>query len=218
MTEIVGVKYYSPLEERINITSHFIGFIFSLAALALLVTRATSYGDIWHIISFAIFGISLTVLYAASTFYHRTKSPSLRLRLRIVDHASIYILIAGTYTPFALTILDPPTGWIIFGTTWAMAAVGIILKLFFTGRFKLASTLMYLFMGWMIVFAIEPLTSNLSADGLFWLVTGGIAYTTGAILYAIKTIKLNHAIFHLFVLAGSFCHFVSVFFYILPVP
>ncbi len=218
MTEIVGVKYYSPFEERINIASHFIGFIFSLAALAFLVTRAALYGDIWHIISFAIFGISLIVLYAASTFYHRAKSPSLRLRLRIVDHASIYILIAGTYTPFALTVLDSPTGWIIFGTTWGMAAIGIILKLFFTGRFKLVSTLMYLFMGWVIIFAIDPLTANLSTDGLFWLVAGGICYTMGAILYAIKQIKLNHALFHLFVLAGSFCHFVSVFFYILPVP
>lgn len=218
MTEIIGVKYYSPLEEKINITSHFIGFIFSLAALVLLLTRAALYGDIWHIISFAIFGISLTVLYAASTFYHRAKSPTLRLRLRIVDHASIYILIAGTYTPFALVTLDSPTGWIIFGATWGMAAAGIVLKLFFTGRFKLASTLMYLFMGWVIVFAIEPLTHNLSADGLFWLVTGGIAYTTGAILYAVKQIKLNHAIFHLFVLAGSFCHFAAVFFYVLPVP
>lgn len=217
MAEITGVKYYSPIEEMINVTSHFVGFIFSIVAFALLVARAALYGDVWHIVSFAIFGLSLTALYAASTFYHRARSPALRVRLRIVDHASIYILIAGTYTPFALVTLDSPTGWIIFGATWGMAAAGIILKLFFTGRFKLASTLMYLFMGWVIVFAIDPLTRNLSADGLFWLVAGGISYTTGAILYAIKKIKLNHAIFHLFVLAGSFCHFVSVFFYVLPI-
>ena len=217
MTETEGVKYYSPIEEKINVISHFIGFVFSIAAFTLLVIRAALYGDVWHIVSFTIFGLSLTILYAASTIYHLAKSPTLRLRLRIVDHASIYILIAGTYTPFALITLDSPTGWVIFGTTWGMATVGIILKLFFTGRFKLASTLMYLFMGWVIIFAIDPLTRNLSADGLFWLVAGGISYTTGAILYAIKKIKFNHAIFHLFVLAGSSCHFVSVYFYVLPI-
>ena len=217
MTETEGVKYYSPIEEKINVISHFIGFIFSIAAFTLLVIRAALYGDVWHIVSFTIFGLSLTILYAASTIYHLAESPTLRLRLRIIDHASIYILIAGTYTPFALITLDSPTGWVIFGTTWGMATVGIILKLFFTGRFKLASTLMYLFMGWVIIFAIEPLTRNLSADGLFWLVAGGISYTTGAILYAIKKIKFNHAIFHLFVLAGSSCHFVSVYFYVLPI-
>ncbi len=217
MSTLDGIKHYPPAEEKINIISHFIGFIFSLVAFALLVTRAALYGDIWHIISFAIFGLSLVILYAASTSYHYAKSPTLRVKLRVMDHAAIYILIAGTYTPFTLITLDSSTGWVIFGSTWGMAAVGIILKLFFTGRFKVTSTLMYLFMGWIIIFAIEPLTNNLSADGLFWLIAGGVCYTTGAILYAVKKIKFNHAIFHLSVLAGSFCHFVSVYFYVLPI-
>jgi hemolysin III len=176
--------------------------------------RASLDGDAWHIVSFSIFGASLIILYAASTAYHSTKNPVIRSRLRVVDHASIYVLIAGTYTPFTLVTLNGVVGWVIFGASWGMALVGIILKLFFTGRYKLVSTLMYVFMGWLIIFAINPLINNLSSDGLFWLVVGGIAYTVGAILYAIKKIKFNHAIFHVFVLAGSTCHFVSVFFHV----
>lgn len=216
MNNIEGVKYYSPTEERINITSHAIGFILSVVALVLLVTHASQNGNVWHIVSFSIFGASLVILYATSTIYHSTKKPELRTRLRVVDHAAIYVLIAGTYTPFTLITLKGSTGWTIFGVSWGMALCGIILKLFFTGRYKLLSTFMYVFMGWIIIFAIDPLINNLSPDGLFWLVTGGIAYTIGAVLYAIKKIKYNHAIFHVFVLIGSACHFVSVFFYVLP--
>ena len=171
---------------------------------------------VWHVVSFNIFGASLIVLYAASTFYHSAKKPELRRRLRVLDHASIYVLIAGTYTPFTLVTLNGQIGFTIFGTSWGLALTGIILKLFFTGKYKLISTLMYVFMGWIIVFAIKPLINNLSSDGLLWLVAGGMAYTIGAILYSIKKIKFNHAIFHILVLIGSVCHFVSVFLYILP--
>jgi len=216
MNDIEGIKFYSPLEEGINIISHAIGLMLSIVALVLLVRLANLHGNIWHVVSFAIFGASLMSLYAASTFYHSAKKPELRRRLRIVDHATIYVLIAGTYTPFALVTLNGPTGWVLFGVSWCMAITGIILKLFHTGKYNLFSTLMYVFMGWIIVFAIKPLINNLSSDGLFWLVAGGMAYTTGAILYSIKKLKLNHAIFHLFVLLGSFCHFVAVYFYILP--
>ncbi len=210
------IKYYPPIEEKINIISHGLGFVLSIMALGFLVVRASNHGDVWHIVSFSIFGASLIVLYAVSTIYHSTKKPELRCRLRILDHASIYILIAGTYTPFTLVTLQGTTGWVIFGVSWALALCGIILKLFFTGRYRLLSTSMYVFMGWIIVFAIKPLIANLSSDGLFWLVAGGLAYTLGAILYSIKKIKFNHAIFHIFVLMGSICHFVSVYFYILP--
>ncbi len=216
MNDINGNKYYSPIEESINIISHAIGLILSIVALVLLVRHANLHGNAWHVVSFAIFGLSLISLYAASTIYHSAKKPDLRRRLRIVDHATIYILIAGTYTPFALVTLNGLTGWTLFGVSWGMAITGIILKLFHTGKYNLISTLMYVFMGWIIVFAIKPLINNLSSDGLFWLVAGGMAYTTGAILYSIKKIKLNHAIFHLFVLLGSFCHFVAIYFYILP--
>lgn len=216
MKDIEGIKYYSPIEDKINIISHAIGLILSIVALVLLVTHANLHGNVWHVVSFGIFGVSLIILYAASTFYHSAKKPELRSRLRIIDHASIYVLIAGTYTPFTLVTLNGPIGWVIFGTSWGLALTGIILKLFFTGKYHLISILMYVFMGWIIVFAIKPLINNLSLDGLLWLFAGGIAYTIGATVYSIKKIKFNHAIFHVFVLIGSFSHFVSVFFFILP--
>ena len=209
-------KQYSSLEEKANIISHAIGLGLSIVALVLMLVRAGLYGNVWHIVSVAIFGASLISLYAASTFYHSAKDSRLRSRLRVIDHATIYTLIAGTYTPFTLVVLHGPVGWTVFGVSWLMAVSGVILKLFFTGRFNVSSTLMYVFMGWIIVFAITPLINSLSPQGLFWLVAGGIAYTTGAILYSIKKIKFNHAIFHIFVLLGSFCHFISVYFYILP--
>lgn len=213
---MVKTNRYSPLEESLNISSHAVGLVFSVVALVLLVMRAFNYGDVWHIVGAGVFGASLIILYASSTVYHSTVNSELRGRMRVVDHATIYVLIAGTYTPFTLVTLSGMTGWMIFGISWGMAFTGIMLKLFFTGRFELISTFMYVFMGWIIVFAIEPLINNLSPEGLFWLITGGIAYTLGAILYAIKKIKFNHAIFHIFVLLGSFCHFVSVYLYVLP--
>ena len=209
-------QHYSPLEEKTNIISHAIGLVLSVVVLVLMLVRAGLYGNVWHIVSVAIFGVSLISLYTASTFYHSARDPKVRNRLRVIDHATIYILIAGTYTPITLITLHGPVGWTIFGVSWGMALTGVTLKLFFTGRFNVLSTLMYVSMGWIIVFAITPLINNLSAQGVFWLVAGGIAYTTGAVLYSIKKIKFNHAIFHLFVLLGSFCHFVSVYFYVLP--
>ena len=216
MKDLEGIKNYSPIEEKINIISHAIGFILSIVALVLLVTHANLHGSVWHVVSFCIFGASLIILYAASTFYHSAKTPELRNRLRIIDHASIYVLIAGTYTPFTLVTLNGSIGWVIFCISWGLALTGIILKLFFIGKYNLISTLMYVFMGWVMVFAIKPLITNFSLDGLLWLFAGGMAYTMGAILYSIKKIKYNHAIFHVLVLIGSFSHFVSVFFYVLP--
>ncbi|MCK4709146.1 MAG: hemolysin III family protein [Gammaproteobacteria bacterium] len=217
MVESKRVSHYSPAEERINIASHAIGTVLSVIALVLLVMHASLHGDVWHIVSFSVFGASLIILYASSTLYHSAKTLEWRNRLRIVDHATIYILIAGTYTPFTLITLGGVAGWTIFGASWGMAAVGITLKIFFTGKYDLISTLMYVFMGWIIVFAFEPLVNNLSSEGLFWLVAGGVSYTVGAILYSIGKIKFNHAIFHVFVLAGSICHFISVYLYVLPV-
>ena len=216
MNDKEGIKSYTPIEEKININSHAIGFILSLIASVLLVTHASLHGNVWHVVSFSIFGASLIILYIASTFYHSAGKPELRSRLRIIDHASIYVLIAGTYTPFTLVTLKGPIGWSIFGITWGMALTGIILKLFFTGKYKLISTLMYVFMGWVIIFAIKPLINNFPLEGLRWLIAGGMAYTIGAILYSMKKIKFNHAIFHIFVFIGSFSHFVAVFFYVLP--
>ena len=195
------------MEEKINIVSHAIGFVLSMVALVLLIVRAMQYGNAWHIVSFSIFGFSLMILYAASTIYHSAQSAALRSRLNIFDHASIYVLIAGTYTPFTLVTLNGSTGWVLFGISWGLALTGLILKLFFTGQYNIISTIMYVFMGWIIVFAIKPLIHQLPLNGLIWLFAGGISYTIGAILYSIDKIKFNHAIFHLLVLFGSFCHF-----------
>ena len=214
--EVDGVKFYTTLEERLNIGSHALGIALSVLGLILLVVRASLYGSAWHVVSVSVFGISMVALYTASTVYHSAREPRRRSRLRIVDHAAIYLLISGTYTPFTLLVLQGTIGWVIFGVSWGMALTGIVLKLFFTGRFKLVSTLMYVFMGWLIVFAIEPLVANLDPSGLAWLVAGGIAYTLGAVLYSIRAIRFNHAIFHLFVLLGSICHFVAVYAYLLP--
>ncbi len=208
--------HYSALEEKINISSHGIGLFLSLTGSVLLVTRAALYGNAWHIASAAIFGAGLVALYAASTAYHSAKRPEVRARLRILDHATIYVLIAGTYTPFTLITLKGSVGWTIFTVAWAMAVTGVYLKLHFTGRFNLLSTLMYVFMGWIIIFAVKPLIASLPLPGLYWLVAGGLSYTLGAVIYSIKHIPLNHAIFHLFVLGGSMCHFVAVYFYVLP--
>ncbi len=216
MTPPVKPHYYAPTEERLNILSHAVGLLLSIAALLALVTRALLYGDIVHLVSFCAFGISMIILYTASTAYHSTLEPRLRVRLRTVDHASIYVLIAGTYTPFTLVTLEGRAGWTLFAIIWAMALTGIALKLFFTGRFGLLSTLMYLFMGWLIVFFIKPLIASFPPAGLAWLVAGGVAYSLGAVLYSIPKVPFHHALFHLFVLIGSACHFVAVFRYVLP--
>ncbi len=157
MSQAEDIKHYSPTEEKINIASHALGFVLSVVALVLLVVHASRHGNAWHIVSFSIFGASLVTLYAASTIYHSAKNPVLRSRLRIVDHATIYILIAGTYTPFTLVTLGGFAGWTIFGVSWGMALVGIILKIFFTGKHDLISTLMYVFMGWIIVSAFHAI-------------------------------------------------------------
>ena len=209
------MQHYSPREEMTNIISHAVGLVLSIVALLLMLIRASASGSTLHIVSAAIFGFSLIALYAASTLYHSAKNPKVRSRLRINDHATIYVLIAGTYTPFTLITLNGWVGWTIFGVSWGMAIAGVVLKLFFTGKYNVLSTLMYVFMGWIIIFAVKPLINSLSSEGLFWLVAGGVAYTTGAVIYSIKKIKFNHAIFHLFVLLGSICHFISVYFYVL---
>ncbi|MCK5638334.1 MAG: hemolysin III family protein [Flavobacteriaceae bacterium] len=210
------ITYYDPKEEKLNVISHALGLVLSIIALVLLVVYSSTYGSAKHIVSFSIYGASLIVLYSASTFYHYSKNPKLRKRLNIFDHAAIYILIAGTYTPFTLVILKGWIGWTIFGVSWGLALTGVILKLFYTGKYDKISTIAYVLMGWVIIFALKPLINNFPLKGLLWLLAGGIFYTVGAILYSFKNMKYNHVIFHIFVLLGSFCHFMAVFFYVLP--
>lgn len=212
------VHAYSPFEEKLNVWSHFFGLVLSSAGLLLLIIRAVELKDFWAMVSFSVFGVSMMLLYLASTLYHRSTDPKTRYRLKIFDHAAIYVLIAGTYTPFVLVTLNGTEGWVIFAVVWSIALAGIILKLFLTGKFKILSTLLYVGMGWIIVFSFRTLAQNLDYNGLVWLISGGLAYTVGAVLYSIKKIKLNHAIFHIFVLVGTFCHFISVYLYVVPVP
>jgi len=205
---------YSQKEEKLNILTHAFGLLIGVIVFPFLVIKSLSFDGFWKPFSLYIYGLSIIVLYAASTFYHSAKKPKLRRRLNIFDHAAIYVLIAGTYTPFTLITLEGNTGWILFLLTWSFALIGIVLKLFFTGRFDKLSTIMYVLMGWQIVFAIQPLLEKLSSEGLFWLFAGGVFYTVGAILYSIKRIPYNHAIFHVFVLLGSISHLVAVLKYI----
>ena len=214
MEKKTNIQFYSPAEEKLNIWSHAFGIFLSIIALVLLIIKAVQQDNIWMMISFPIFGVSLILLYLASTLYHASKEPQKRFKLKIFDHAAIYVLIAGSYTPFTLVSLNGETGWLIFSMVWVMAFTGIILKLFFTGRFKVISTAMYVLMGWLIVFYFQDLTASLHEKGVFYLILGGVLYTIGAILYSIKKIKFNHAIFHFFVLAGSFCHFLSIYLYV----
>jgi len=211
------ITYYDPKEEKFNVISHAVGLVLSILALILLVVYSSIYGSTWHIVSFTIYGASLIVLYSASTFYHYAQNPKLRHRLNIFDHSAIYVLIAGTYTPFTLVVLNGWVGWTIFGVSWGLAIAGITLKFFFTGKYDKISTFAYVLMGWVVIFAIKPLVHNLPFEGLMWLLAGGIFYTVGAVLYSIKNLKYNHAIFHIFVLLGSFAHFIAIFFYVLPI-
>lgn len=212
----VRVHYYPPIEEKLNVMTHAFGLLVSIVGLVLLLTQSIRFGTAEHIVSAAVFGLSLVVLYGASTVYHSARQPEFRSRMRVVDHASIFFLIAGSYTPFTLITLDGRTGWIMFAVVWTLALAGVILKLSHTGKYRRTSTLMYVLTGWVIVFAIEPLVENMPPNGLAWLIAGGAAYTTGAILYIFKSIRFNHAIFHVFVLIGSASHFISVLFYVLP--
>ncbi|PPZ92450.1 hemolysin D [Cloacibacterium normanense] len=214
MDKKTNIQFYSPTEEKLNIWSHAFGIFLSIIALVLLIIKAVQQDNIWMMISFPIFGVSLILLYLASTLYHASKEPQKRFKLKVFDHAAIYVLIAGSYTPFTLVSLNGETGWLIFSMVWVMAFTGIMLKLFFTGRFKIVSTAMYVLMGWLIVFYFQDLTASLHKKGVFYLILGGVLYTIGAILYSIKKIKFNHAIFHFFVLAGSFCHFLSIYLYV----
>ncbi|MCH9696242.1 MAG: hemolysin III family protein [Gammaproteobacteria bacterium] len=218
MSKHADAHNYSVIEERINVASHALGLLLSAVGVVLLVAKSLSDGTAIHTVSFTIFGISLVTLYSASTAYHAARTAHVRSALRTFDHASIYLLIAGTYTPFTLVTLQGTVGWVIFGVTWSMALIGITAKLFFTGRFDHLSTAMYVFMGWIIMFAVKPLVANLSVEGLFWLVAGGISYTIGALFYSIKKMPFGHATFHIFVLLGSVCHFTSVYFYVIATP
>ncbi|MEW9698757.1 hemolysin III family protein [Paenibacillus sp. SI8] len=204
-------------EERANAISHGIGVLLSIAALILLIVQASLHGSALHIVSFSIFGVALVTLYACSTLLHSVQHPKLKDIFEILDHSAIYLLIAGTYTPYLLITLQGPFGWSFFSVIWGLALIGMVLKIFYVKRFMLLSTLCYIIMGWLIVLAFKPLYLNLAFGGIVWLVIGGLLYTFGTIFYMWRRIPYHHAIWHVFVLAGSVCHFISIFSYVLPI-
>ena len=198
-------------EEIANAVTHGIGAVLSVVGLVLLIVRAEQTGDPWRLLSFTIFGITMVMLYVTSTLYHSLAHTRAREVFKVLDHSLIYVLIAGTYTPFALINLRGPWGWSLFGVLWGLAIAGILFKLVFAGHFHRASTVLYLAMGWMGVIAAKPLLAEVPTGALGWLLGGGVAYSLGTAFYMRRSLKYHHAVWHLFVLAGTACHFVAVY-------
>ena len=201
---------YSASEELANALTHGIAAAAALGAGAVLITLSALWGDVWQLSGAIVYVATLFVMYLASTVYHSIPQPKLKARFKVLDHCAIYLLIAGTYTPFMLVGLRGPWGWSLLTVIWSLAAAGIAFKLFFTGRFKLISTLIYIAMGWLIVVAVKPMMNSLSAFTLQWLLAGGLFYTLGTVFYMAKKIPYSHSIWHGFVIAGSACDFVAV--------
>lgn len=197
-------------EEIANAITHGIGALLSIAGLVVLILAAAKTGDVWHIVSFSLFGASAILLYTMSTLYHAIVSPGAKRVLKILDHSTIYTLIAGTYTPFALVPLRPTIGWWIFGVVWGVAIAGIATKPFMVGKMKALSTLVYVAMGWIVVFAWKPLVAATEPRTVALLIAGGIAYTAGAGVYLIRGKAWSHPLWHVFVGAGTALHFFSV--------
>jgi hemolysin III len=209
-------RIYSLGEEIFHSISHGIGVALSVAGLTLLLVLAVLYGNPAQIISFTIYGVTLIVLYLASTLYHSFQDPRVKQVFKRIDHASIYLLIAGTYTPFLVVAIQGVWGWALLVIIWGLALLGISFKTFFIHRFKKLSVLTYILMGWLCVVALNEMIANIPPGGLIWLAAGGIFYTVGVIFYVMKNVPYTHAVWHLFVLAGSICHFFAVLLYLAP--
>lgn len=199
-------------EERLNTYSHALGALLGIAGLILLIVKQDN--SPWSLFSVLLYGVSIIILFSASTLYHAARTERRKHYFRIIDHISIYLLIAGTYTPVLLLLLSDSKGWPLFWTVWGVAAFGVFLKLFFTGRFEVFSTLLYLVMGWLIVFDFSALVDSMDSGGLILLMAGGLAYTVGIVFYAIKRIPFNHVIWHMFVLAGAICHYLMILLFV----
>jgi len=208
--------HYTRLEEYANAITHGIAVALSIVALWVMVASAVQFGDAIHITSVSVFGGSLILLYLMSTLYHSFQNPSIKYVFRILDHSSIYLLIAGSYTPFTLISMRGGLGWTLFAVIWILAVSGVIFKLFFTGQFHITSTLLYVGMGWLAILAIKPILHNVPTGGIVWLIAGGLLYTFGVVFYLWRRVPFHHAIWHLFVMAGSFSHFMAIYYYVLP--
>jgi hemolysin III len=208
-------REFTKSEEITNAILHGIGLGLAIAACVILIIFANIYGNIWHMVGFGIYGTTLVILYLSSTLYHSFPKGKLKDIFRILDHASIFLLIAGTYTPLTIISLRGKLGWTIFIIIWVIAILGIVYKIFWIRKLPLLSTILYLVMGWLIIFAIKPLLSVIDEINIIFLVIGGLSYTIGTIFYVWRNLKYSHAIWHLFVLAGSICHFFAIL-YLLP--
>ena len=202
-------------EEVANSVTHGLGLLASIIGAVVLVSLAALQGEGWHVASAAVYGATLVALYAASTLYHVFKGTKARDVLRLLDHCAIYLLIAGTYTPVTLVSLRGGWGWALFGAVWALAVAGISFKVFATGRFGYLSTVAYVLMGWICVLALRPILLLLSPGAIALLLAGGVAYTVGTLFYAWERIPYSHAVWHLFVIAGSVCHYLAIYLYVL---
>ena len=207
---------FSLYEEIANSITHGVGLLLATAGMVVLVVLAALKGDAWHIVSCSVYGSTLVFMYAASTVYHSVQHPRWKHALRIIDHSAIYLLIAGTYTPFTLVNMRGGWGWSLFGVAWGLCLFGIVWKALFIRRFQIIGVLTYVAMGWMVIVATKPLFERVPAGGIALLLAGGVAYTAGLFFFAHKRIPHHHAIWHVFVMIGSVCHYVAVLLYVLP--
>jgi hemolysin III len=207
---------YTTGEEIANSVTHGLGLSASVVGLIAMLAWTVQHGSVWHIVSCTVYGLALIFMYFTSTVYHGLRNPNAKRKMRVLDHTAIFLLIAGTYTPFMLVNLHGTWGWTVLGLVWAFTIAGIVFKIFFTGRFKLLSSAIYLAQGWLIVIAVKPMLEHIPTVGLLWLLAGGLSYSVGVIFYVWKKQPYSHAIWHLFVLGGSVCHYVAVWVAVLP--
>lgn len=212
-----SLNRYSISEEIANSITHGIGILLAIVAFGTLTAFASIYGNIWHIISVSVYGVTLILLYTASTLYHSIQNPSTKNIFQALDHSSIYILIAGTYTPFMLVNLRGPWGWSLFAMIWCLAFFGAVVQFGKTMRWRGVSLISYVVMGWAIIVAIKPLIASVALGGIILLLIGGLSYTSGILFYRWEKLKFHHAVWHIFVLAGSILHFFAVLFYVIPI-
>ena len=208
---------YTLGEEIAHAITHGLGALLAIAGLAVLMVAAATRGaGAWQTVPCAIYGAAMILMFTTSTLYHSFPWPRVKRVFRVLDHEMIFLMIAGSYTPFVLITLRGALGWTLFGVVWGLAAAGLVFQGFFTGRFKGASTALYVAMGWIIAFALKPLIDQMPAAGIRWLVAGGLCYTLGAVVYLFKRVKYHHAIWHLMVLAGGACHYFAILWHVLP--
>ena len=207
------MRVQTKIEEQLNTISHGIGAVLGVAGLILLIILRETDTE-WSLFSVMVYGLSIVILFTASTLYHWDTDARRKRIFRIIDHISIYLLIAGSYTPVLLLSLNESLGWTLFWTVWGIAAFGVILKTFFTGRFEVFSTMLYLIMGWLIVFDFSNVSDALGDNGILLLFAGGLCYTVGIVFYIFERIPYNHVIWHLFVLGGAICHFFMILWYV----